>query len=336
LLAFCLGWLLASCTIRPALIAQATPSTANLHIQTDIPSLAQTFSGDFTIGAAIWQGDLTGAHAELLKKHFSSITAENVMKWQTTEPTEGSFNFAAADALVAFAKDNHMRVRGHTLCWHKQVPPWVFKDTSGREMTRTPENKKLLLTRLEDHIRGVVSHYRDDVYAWDVVNEVIDPREPDGFRRSQWFLITGADFIDTAFRTAHEVAPEARLFINDYGTTDPRKRRFLYNLVRDLRRRGVPVDGVGHQMHSNINQPSAAAIVETINMFAALGVDNQITELDVSFYPDHTSSYPAIADHLLQQQAQQYGAFFQAFRQLKGKISSVTFWGMADDLGHCG
>jgi beta-glucosidase len=331
LLAFCLGWLLTWCFIQPVLIAQATASDDGLTIQTNIPSLAKTFAGDFTIGAAIWKGDLAGAHAELLKTQFNSITAENVMKWQTTEPTEGNFNFAPADALVAFAKGNHMRVRGHTLCWHKQVPPWVFKDASGREMTATPENKKLLLQRLENHIRGVVAHYRDDVYAWDVVNEVIDPREPDGFRRGQWYVIAGADFIDTAFRIAHEVAPQAKLFINDYDTTDPRKRRFLYNLVHDLRRRGVPVDGVGHQMHSNVNQPSAAAIVETINMFSGLGVDNQITELDISVYPDRTSSYPAVADSLLQQQASQYGDFFQAFRQLKGKISSVTFWGMADD-----
>jgi beta-glucosidase len=293
--------------------------------------LQQTFAGDFTIGASIWKGDITGAHAELLKKHFNSITAENVMKWATIEPVEGNFNFAPADALVAFAKSNQMRVRGHTLCWHQQVPSWLFKDANGKDMRPAPENKALLLKRLENHIRGVVSHYRDDVYAWDVVNEVIDPREADGFRRSPWFLITGTDFIDTAFRAAHDVAPQAKLFINDYDTTEPRKRRFLYNLVRDLRQRGVPVDGVGHQMHSDITKPSAAAIVETINLFSALGVDNQVTELDLSLYSDRTSSYPVIGDELLRQQAQRYRDFFQAFRQLKGKISSVTFWGMADD-----
>ncbi|HKD81551.1 MAG TPA: endo-1,4-beta-xylanase [Candidatus Angelobacter sp.] len=304
---------------------------ADPKIQTDIPSLYQSFAGYFPVGAAIWQGDISGAHSELLTRHFNSITAENAMKWAVIEPTEGHFNFAPADALVDFAKTNHMRVRGHTLCWHKQVPAWVFLDANGREMTPSSENKALVLHRLENHIRAVVSHYKEDVYAWDVVNEVIDPEQPDGFRRSPWFLITGTDYIDVAFRVAHEVDPHARLYINDYNTTDLRKRTLLYQLVRDLRKRGVPLDGVGHQMHSSIQAPSAAAVIETINLFSTLGVDNQITELDVSVYIDQTTRYPAIPEELLQRQASQYRDYFAAFRKLKGKISAVTLWGQADD-----
>src|SRR5215813_5278028 len=189
-----LVFLLALCTSSPASaqapalsqLAQNRPgpeppasAADGLAIQNDIPSLQQVFSGYFTVGAAIWAGDISGPHSELLKKHFNSITAENVMKWAVIEPAEGNFNFAPADALVGFAKSNHMLIRGHTLCWHKQVPPWLFKDPSGNPMTPTPENKALLLRRLENHIRGGVSHYKDDVYAWDVVNEVIDPEEPD-------------------------------------------------------------------------------------------------------------------------------------------------------------
>src|SRR5262252_1273673 len=195
----------------------SSPQSADgFAIQNDIPSLKETFSDYFTVGAAIWKGDVTGAHSELLKKHFNSVTAENVMKWATIEPAEGSFDFAPADALVEFARSNHVRVRGHTLCWHQQVPQWLFLDANGNPMTPTPENKALLLRRLENHIRGVLSHYKDDVYAWDVVNEVIDPEEPDGFRRSPWFVITGTDYIDRAFRVAHEVSPGAKLFINEY------------------------------------------------------------------------------------------------------------------------
>jgi endo-1,4-beta-xylanase len=301
------------------------------RIQTDIPSLYQSLAGYFPVGAAIWQGDISGAHSELLTRHFNSITAENAMKWAVIEPVEGQFNFAPADALVDFAKTHHMRVRGHTLCWHKQVPAWVFQDSDGKEMTPSPANKALLLRRLENHIRAVVSHYKKDVYAWDVVNEVIDPKQPDGFRRSSWFLITGTDYIAVAFRVAHEVDPEARLYINDYDTTDLPKRTLLYQLVRDLRKRGVPLDGVGHQMHSTIQAPSAAAVVKTINLFSALGVDNQITELDVSVYTDQTSRYATIPEALLQQQGSQYRGYFAAFRKLKGKISSVTLWGQADD-----
>ena len=129
-------------------------------------------------------------------------------------------------------------------------------------MTPTPENKAILLQRLENHIRTVVGHFGDDVYAWDVVNEVIDPSQSDGFRRSPWFNITGTEYIDRAFRVAREVAPNARLYINDFSTTDEPKRSFLRNLVRDLLSRGVPIDGIGHQMHSNIEYPSAAAVID--------------------------------------------------------------------------
>jgi endo-1,4-beta-xylanase len=198
-------------------------------------------------------------------------------------------------------------------------------------MTPSPENKALLLRRLENHIRAVVAHYKNDVYAWDVVNEAIDPAQRDGLRRSPWFLIAGRDYIDAAFRVAHEVDPEAKLYINDYNTTDLPKRAFLYKLVRDLRGHGVPVDGVGHQMHSTIQAPSARAVVKTIDLFSSLGVDNQITELDVSVYTDETSRYATIPDELLLRQGSQYRAYFDAFRKLKGKISSVTLWGLADD-----
>ena len=301
----------------------------------DIPSVYQRLAEFFPVGAAIWQGDLSGEHAFLLTKHFNSITSENDMKWSSLQPTEGNFTFANADAQVSLARANNLLVRGHTLIWHNQTPAWVFNDPNGNPMTPTPENRALLLQRMENHIRAVVSHFGDSVYAWDVVNEVIDPAQPDGFRRSPWFNIIGPEYIETAFRIAHEVAPNARLYINDFDTTNVTKRAFLYNLIRDLKSRGVPVDGIGHQMHNNVDFPSAQAIIETINMFSELGVDNQITELDVSIYsgpnPVIYDDYTQIPQELLVKQAFRYRDFFQAFRQLKGKISSVTFWGQADD-----
>jgi endo-1,4-beta-xylanase len=301
----------------------------------DIPSVHEAFAGLFDVGAAVWQGDLTGEHAFLLSKHFNSLTSENDMKWGSLQPTEGTFNFANADAQVAFARARNLPVRGHTLVWHQQNPAWLFNDATGAPMTPTPENRALLLQRLEDHIRTVVSHFGADVQAWDVVNEVIDPAEPDGFRRSPWFLITGTEYIERAFRVAREVAPHAKLYINDFSTTDEPKRTFLLNLARDLKRRGVPVDGVGHQMHNNIEYPSAAAIIETINRSAALGLDNQITELDVSIYsgtfPDPFGAYEDIPADRFVRQAFKYRDFFNSFRYLSNKISSVTFWGQADD-----
>ena len=323
-LAFCLAAVAAAAQDAGSKPAASQPDLS-------LPSLYQALADYFPVGAAIWKGDITGPHAELLKRHFNSVVAENDMKWARLRPTETTFNFATADALVAFAKANHMLVRGHTLLWHKQNPAWLFQYAAGNEMQPTPENKALLLHRLEQHIRGVVGHFRDDVYAWDVVNEVIDPAEPDGFRRSAWFRITGTDYIDTAFRVARETAPKAKLFLNDYNTTDPVKRKFLLNLVRDLKSRGVPIDGVGHQMHSNIKSPSAHAIVETINLFSALGVDNQVTELDISVYSNEADKYQQVPPETLLRQGYRYRDFFQAFRQLKGRISAVTFWGYADD-----
>jgi len=309
-----------------------TPQRASTSsAQADVPSLYKSLQEYFPIGAAIVQEDITGPHSELLLKHFNSIVMENAMKMGPLQPKEGQFDFATADALVGFARVHHMLVRGHTLVWYKQNPDWLFKDASGKDLQPGPESKAIVLGRLQAHIRAVVSRYKDDVYAWDVVNEVIDPTQADGFRRTKWYELTGTDYIDTAFRTAHAIAPHAKLNINDYNTTDPVKRRFLLNLVSALKARGVPIDGVGHQMHSNIDAPSLASIVETINMFASLGVDNQITELDVSVYDSPRESCSSIPEDVLAEQGYRYRDLFDTFRSLQGRISAVTFWGMADD-----
>jgi len=301
----------------------------------DIPSLHQSLSQHFRVGAAVWQGDLAGEHAFLLTKHFNSITSENDMKWSALQPTEGNFSYAAADAQVAFAKANAMAIRGHTLIWHAQTPAWVFSDLAGNPMTPTPENKALLLRRLEAHVRAVLAHFGADVGTWDVVNEVIDPSQPDGFRRSPWFQIIGPEYIEIAFRIAREAAPGAKLYINDFDTTNPTKRGFLLELIRDLKARGAPVDGIGHQMHNNIEFPSGQAIVDTIELFDGLGIENEITELDVSIYsgsfPVAIGDYSEIPFDRFVVQGYRFRTFFQAFRQLAGKIKSVTLWGQGDD-----
>ncbi len=295
------------------------------------PSLYRSLAQYFPIGAAVEPRELEGVHGDVLVRHFNSIVAENDMKWARIHPAEDTFDFQRADELVAFARTHHLLMRGHTLVWHQQVPGWVFRDESGKALEATAANKALLLARLEKHIRAVVGRYRDDVYAWDVVNEVIDTGAADGFRRSPWFLIAGTDYIEAAFRVAHDVAPKAKLYINDYDTTDPVKRQYLLNLVRDLKRRGVPVDGVGHQMHTNVNSPAVADFVETVNLFAELGVEQQVTELDMSIYHNGTDSYSSPHPEALARQATRYRDFFAAFRSLKGKLTSVTFWGVTDD-----
>jgi endo-1,4-beta-xylanase len=301
----------------------------------DIPSVYQTLAGQFPVGSAVRAADLTGESAFLLTKHFNSMTSENDMKWDATENTEGVFTFTNADPQVAFAKANNMLVRGHTLVWHQQIPAWVFNDANGNPMTPTPENRTLLIQRMQNHIRGVVTHFGTDVGTWDVVNEAIDQAQPDGYRRSPWFNIIGPEYIDIAFQTARQVAPTAKLYYNDFSTTDTTKLAFIAALVSGMKSRGVPIDGVGHQMHNNVDFPSGAAVINAINTIDALGVENSVTELDVSIYsgsfntsvPDYTNIPP----NRFLLQGYRYSTFFQAFKQLQGKIKSVTFWGKADN-----
>ncbi|MDI1461180.1 endo-1,4-beta-xylanase [Catellatospora sp. KI3] len=300
-------------------------------IQTGIPSLKTVFANDFPIGAAVGRSELLAEHGQLLAKHFNSLTPGNALKWDATEPTEGVFNYTDADAIVAFAKANGIKVRGHTFVWHQQTPAWVFNDAAGQPMTATAANKTLLLARLEAHIRAVGTRYANDIYAWDVVNEVIDENQSDGLRRSTWFNITGLDFIRTAFRVARQVAPNAKLYINDYNTNVAAKRDKLYALVSQLKAEGVPIDGVGHQMHGNVDWPTGADVDAMIAKFIPLGVEQQITEMDTSIYTSSSESFTTPPAERLTRQAARYKAWFDVYRKYKANITSVTLWGLADD-----
>ena len=324
---------LASFFIDDVQITYLPPPT----IETDIPSLHEVLADSFPIGAAVRNGAVAGVHSDLLKKHFNSITSENDMKWDATEPSEGNFTFTNADQQVAFAEQNGIQVRGHTLQWHQQVPAWVFTDpTTGQPMQPSPANHDLLLLRLANHVRGVVTHFGDRVYAWDVINEVIDESQPDCMRRSPWFNITGTDFLDTAFRTARETAPDALLFINDFNTTIPNKRQCLFNVVSALQARGVPIDGVGHQMHNNLEFPSPQSMADTLDLFASLGLTQHVTEMDVSIYTGTNNTpianYDEIPAERFLRQGRHYRDFFRVFRAHADQLTSVTLWGLADDV----
>lgn len=309
-------------------------------VEEDIPSLYESYLEYFPIGAAIEPFQTNGLTVDLLKKHVNWIVAENAMKPISLQPTEGNFNWTQADQLVEFAKANNMEVRFHTLVWHNQVGEWFFKDLEGKPMVdetddaKREENKKLLLQRLDTHIRTIVSRYKDDIKSWDVVNEVIEPNDPNGMRASEWYKITGTDYIETAFRTARDAGgPDLKLYINDYGTDDVVKRDRLYELVKAMLDKGVPIDGVGHQTHININWPPVNSIIESMEKFAELGLDNLVTELDMSLYVwnDHNDYGEDIPSHIIQSQANRYSELFEAFKTHKDIIGGVVFWGIADD-----
>ena len=309
-------------------------------VQEDIPALKDVFADMFTIGAAVEPKHLAGVHAQMLEKHYNLLVAENVMKPESIQPIEGTFNFTNADRIRDFARDKDMELRFHTLVWHNQVPDWFFIDKEGNRMVdetdpaKREQNKKLLLNRQETHIRTIVERYRDDVDYWEVVNEVIDPAQSNGMRQSEWYLISGKEFIKTAFRVTREAAGEdAMLSINDYNTHQPRKRDFLYDLVMELRDEGIRVDIIGHQTHINIEYPSMALIGESIEKFAEAGFKNHITELDISVYAygDRASAYNVVPEHLLDRLTIRYRDLFDILRNLEAYIDDVTFWGIGDD-----
>ncbi|QDP41415.1 endo-1,4-beta-xylanase [Radiobacillus deserti] len=309
-----------------------------------VPSIHHFYEDSFPVGVAVEPEQLEGIEGRIVDKHYNSIVAENVMKPISLQPEEGKFNWGPADKIVEFAEKNHMDLRFHTLVWHNQVPDWFFKDKDGNEMVdetdpkQREKNKKLLLKRLETHIKKVVKRYRDEVDAWDVVNEVIDPYASNdrGLRESKWYQITGTDYIKVAFETTRKYAGEdAKLYINDYNTNESPKREYLYDLVKEMLDQGVPIDGVGHQTHINVAWPSVESIRESIELFSSLGLDNQITELDMSVYPYPPSgeykSYEEIPQEILDLQGQRYQEIFDLFEEMDDQISNVTLWGVADD-----
>lgn len=317
-------------------------------IQTDIDHLKDVYADNFKIGAAVAGDQLTSDVHTLLDYHYSSIVAENATKPGSLEPTEGQWNWTEADKIAQYAKDHNMNFRLHTLAWHSQAAEWMFKDAQGQPLAATPENKQLVLERLTTYIQTVARHFTDmevPINAIDVVNEVIDPGQPDGMRKSEWFNLTGLDFIRTAFKVARQEFPNAKLYINDYSTQDPVKRDFLFNLATNLRKEGIPIDGVGHQTHISIGGPSIEQISDSIRKFGEAGFDNQITELDVSVYTD--SSTTSFDENMLIKQGYRYKQLFQELVRLDnegihadpntpaynpdGWISNVTLWGIADD-----
>lgn len=298
-----------------------------VSIQKDIPSLKDVYADNFMMGTAFTNDEIGGPNTELIAKHFSAVTPGNVLKWDSTEPTEGQFNFAAGDAAVQFAQQNGLAVRGHTLVWHSQTPNWVFYDASGNLVS-----KEVLYARMDNHIKTVMGHYVGQMYAWDVVNEAIDASEPDGLRHSLWYQIAGEEYIEKAFEFAREADPTAKLYINDYGTESPAKAQALYNLVKRLKAKGVPIDGVGHQFHINIEYPPLLNMEQAITKFADLGVQQQVTELDMSVYTSDDQKYTTFTKEQELAQAYRYKEIFDMFKSHTDLLNGVTLWGKDD--GH--
>lgn len=309
-------------------------------------TLKDLFKNDFYIGAALSLNQISGTEPEaiaLVKKHFNSITPENILKWEAVHPEPNRYNFAPVDKYVAFGEKNKMFIIGHTLVWFYQTPDWVFQDEAGKAL-----NRVALLERMKDHIFTVMGRYSGRIHGWDVVNEAI---MADGnLRKNKWLEIIGEDYILKAFEFAHQADPSAQLYYNDFDLEKPAKCEGVVRLIRNLQSKGIRIAGVGTQGHWFLEQPTCDEIETSILTLSKLGIKLMVTELDISVLPFYPVDAPAVdissfdpetqkkhnpypdglPDSIQQDLAKRYAELFSLFHKHRDKISRVTFWAVHD------
>ena len=287
-----------------------------------------------SIGVAVpvWRFDLTdmnNSKTSTVAKQFNLVEAENEMKIDATEPSRNNFNLRDAGKLTSFAETHGQDVRGHTLVWHSQVPGWISQDGKKNNHGWT---KDQLTDIMQNHINGVAGGLKGSIREWDVVNECLDDDQsvvwsnPDAYnlRHTVWKDVIGEEFLDKAFRMAHEADPDARLFINDYGVEfmgDPKAEAY-YNLVKKLVEQGTPIHGVGFQCHITTGQLNAKRLKDNLKRYADLGLEVAITELDIA------QADPKAAD-AAKRQAEDYCATVMAALSLEN-CRTVLIWGLCD------
>nr|QQZ02651.1 1,4-beta-xylanase [uncultured microorganism] len=315
----------------------------------EVLSLAKSYEKYFKIGATVSAAHLD-AHHDLILRHFSSLTAENEMKYALTEPKEGQFQFEKADAVVALAREMGVKMRAHAPVWHNQTGAWMYRDG---EKPAAPE---LIYERIDAHSKALCERYRKDVYAWDVVNEAarddaMDPLKSPGespvYRNSEYYKLCGAGFIEAAFRSMDRYAPGVQLFYNDYSECVPEKRERIVRLIRNLQEKGCRIDGMGMQQHY-FAAPDYDELKRSIETYAGLGLRIHVTELDISMtalmHPGAKRLRPGEAGFAefireamratpekLDRISDIYVRLFEIYRSYADVIDCVTTWGVADD-----
>jgi endo-1,4-beta-xylanase len=311
------------------------------------PALKDVFAEDFLIGGALNDDVVNGKDpnaAAIATRHFSTITAENVMKWERIHPEPNKYDFASTDRFVDFGRKNNMFIVGHTLVWHWQTPKWVFVDDANNPLTRDA-----LLARMKEHIFAVVGRYKGRVNGWDVVNEALEDNGQ--LRKTKWLEIIGEDFIAKAFEYAHEADPNAELYYNDFSLENPAKRDGCIRLVKDLQSKGVHINGVGVQGQAwrlEPDSPSQENLEGFINAVSALGVKVMITEMCIDVLPKAFDQMGAdiklraelreelnpyvngLPDRMQKKLADRYAELFSIFHKHADQISRVTLWGVYD------
>lgn len=295
----------------PKVTSATEPSLTEEQSDYRLGEMAKPYN--IRIGAAVEPHYLLEEdYAKIVKDQFSVLTPENRMKWGFIHPSKDTYSFEEADQIVDFAIENDMDIRGHALVWHIENPDWL----EDGDWTRDE-----LLAILEDHIKTVVGHYKGKVYAWDVVNEVVEWND---YRHTLWYDVIGPEYIEYAFRWAHEADPDAKLFINDYQIEEQgMKSDMIYDIVSDFIDRGVPIDGVGFQFHVDMSDPfDLKRVYANLKRFDDLGLMMDFTEIDARMkLPSNEFS--------IEEQSAMYKSLMEIALNFDS-ITSYTMWGFTD------
>jgi GH35 family endo-1,4-beta-xylanase len=354
--------LMTICCVKAQPVAGPTSAPASMTTAPAAPatSLAELYKNDFLIGVAIDFNDntpLTPQELSIIKTQFNVITPENSMKPQAIHPEEDQWNWDKADKLVNFCQGNGIQTIGHTLVWHGQTGRWFFEGENGQPVTR-----EKAIERLKQHIYTEVGRYKGKIKGWDVVNEAINesgPGDTENLRNSSWFRAIGPDYINYAFKFAHEADPNAELYYNDFSIEKGNKHANSLLLLKRLIAQGVPITAVGIQGHWSLNDLPYNELNQAIDDYKALGLKVNITELDVTISgqgggqltpttgpatrpttrPGRRRGFgggfnfgPIIppTKEQLDAQARAYAKFFDIFQKHKDVIERVTIWGLND------
>ncbi len=316
-------------TLNVTALAAAMPAGSNVTLYS--PSLlVATRTGSALRDLAAPSGLLMGTAADAsllplpayslaLGREYGLIVPENDLKFAETEPAPHQFSFCGGDQLLAFAQANGMKMRGHNLVWELYLPSWL---TNGNYTAAQASSI------LQEHIDTVVGHYKGQLVDWDVVNEAISDTAPYGLKASYWLTQLGSNYVDMAFQWAHAADPNAKLFYNDYGGEGiGGKSDGIYNYVKGMLSRGVPINGVGLQMHVTPgNVPSQANIAANMARLAALGLEVHVSEMDVQLPVDANGNASAAN---LAAQATTYQNVFAACQAAPNCTGFLT-WGFTD------
>jgi len=320
-----------------SLIVSCSSSKKTASSSSAEPTLKEVYKNDFMIGAALNTEQIEEKEpnaAALVPQQFNAVTPENIMKAEIIHPEWNRYNFDLADKIAEYGKKHNIKVNGHTLIWHSQLPAFVRNN-------KDADSVKQFFT---DHITTIASRYDGKIASWDVVNEAL---EEDGTMRKSIFLDkVGENFVTEAFRLAQKAAPNTELYYNDYNIEQPKKRAGTITLVKKIQAAGVRIDGVGIQGHWHVGRVPFKEIEESILEYSALGMKVMFTELDIEVLPrnfqgadvsQRVASNPALnpyvnglPDSVQHQLALDYENLFKLFLKHKDKITRVTFWGVND------